>query len=170
MAVLGLRSLLLSHVEARLAVSGKYEDGGNHRGSVFRLRVGQAMIERDGLHDLYPEWADGSSAGAEIRKQELAHERRVSEYIRDLPFLWVRVDDGPSPDSRRAYLEQNLIALVSSYGNSSVDPRDSQWLGNHSRSDAILQSGLWNVNHVDEAYDPAFLDTLEEQMSKTTPI
>ena len=35
----------------RGALSGTYEDGGNHRGSVFRKRVGEALIEREGLHD-----------------------------------------------------------------------------------------------------------------------
>lgn len=35
----------------RGAKSGSYEDGGKHRGSVFRKRVGEAMIERDGLDD-----------------------------------------------------------------------------------------------------------------------
>lgn len=34
---------LIAH---RGTFSGKYAGGGNHRGSVFRLRVGEAMIER----------------------------------------------------------------------------------------------------------------------------
>jgi len=38
----------------RGANSGTYEDGGNHRGSVFRKRIGEAMIEQDGLEDEYP--------------------------------------------------------------------------------------------------------------------
>ena len=149
---------------------GKYADGGNHRGSVFRLRVGEAMIERDGLHEEYPEWGVGSSVGSDIREQELAHERRVSEYIRGMPFLWVKVDDEPGPDSRRATLEQNLIALVSNYGKPSVDPRDTSWLGTHSPSRAIRESGLWNVNHVGESYQPSFLDTLERHIERTNPI
>lgn len=107
---------LISH---RGTFNGKYADGGNHRGSVFRLRVGEAMIEKDGLYDEFPEWGDGSSAGSEIREQELEHERRVSDYIRDLPFLWVKVNDEPGPDSRRSELEQNLIAMVSNYQDSS---------------------------------------------------
>lgn len=158
---------LITH---RGTFSGKYADGGNHRGSVFRLRVGEALIEQHDLHQEYPEWGDGTSAGSELREQELEHERRVSEYIRDLPFLWLKVDDEPSPDSRRACLERNLIALLSNYERESIDPRDTSWLGKHSPSDAIRRSGLWNVNHVTEEYEPSFLETFESQIKETEAI
>lgn len=158
---------LISH---RGTFSGKYADGGNHRGSVFRLRVGEAMIERDGLHDEFPDWGDGTSAGSKIREQELEHERHVSNFIRDLPFLWVEVDDEPGPDSRRAEIEQNLIAMLSNYGDTPVDPRNSDWLGNHSPNQMIRGSGLWNVNHVAEDYDPSFLDLLETHIERTTSL
>jgi hypothetical protein len=153
----------------RGALSGTYEDGGNHRGSVFRERVGEALVERHGLHDEYPQWGDGSSAGRDLRLAELDLERRVSDYIRELPFLWVNVDDEPSRDSDRASLERNVIALVSNYGRESVDPRDDRWLGYDSPSEKICRSGLWNVDHVDEAYDPAALDRLSEAISETGP-
>ncbi|QIB74963.1 hypothetical protein G3I44_12140 [Halogeometricum borinquense] len=153
----------------RGANSGTYEDGGNHRGSVFRKRVGEAMIERDGLHGEYPHWGEGSSAGRERRLNELELERVVSDYLRGLPFLWVNVDDEPSPESDRAYIERNTIALVSNYAKESIDGRDDGWLGNASASEAIRQSGLWNVNHVEEEYDPTFLDRLEAAVEETTP-
>ena len=35
-------------------VRGKYAGGGNHRGSIFRLHVGRALIEKHGWHDEYP--------------------------------------------------------------------------------------------------------------------
>jgi len=82
----------------RGAQRGTYEGGGNHRGSVFRKRIGEAIIERDGLQDEYPQWGIGSSAGRDLRLDELEMERQVSEFIRRLPFLWVDVDDGPGPD------------------------------------------------------------------------
>jgi len=145
----------------RGAKRGTYEGGGNHRGSVFRKRVGEAIIERDGLHEEYPEWGVGSSTGREQRLTELEMERHVSDYIRDLPFLWVNVDDEPGPGSDRAYLEQNTIALLSNYERDSVDPR-KDWLGRYSWSTKIRESGLWNVDHVDEEYDPEFLDILRE--------
>jgi len=153
----------------RGALSGTYEGGGNHRGSVFRERVGEALVERHGLHDEYPQWGDGSSAGRDLRLEELDLERRVSDYIRDLPFLWVTVDDEPSPDSDRAYLERNVIALVSNYGEELIDPRDDRWLGHDSPSEKIRHSGLWNVDHVDEACDPAALDRLATAISETDP-
>jgi len=90
----------------RGALSGTYEGGGNHRGSVFRERVGEAMVERHALHDEYPEWGDGSSAGRDLRLEELEMERRVSDYVRKLPFLWVSIDDEPGPESNRSYLER----------------------------------------------------------------
>lgn len=157
---------LISH---RGTFSGKYAGGGDHRGSVFRLRVGEAMAEREGLHDEFPEWGDGTSAGSELRNDELEHERRVSDHIRSLPFLWVAVDDEPGPESRRAELEQNIIALASSYQTSSVDPRDSDWLGKHSPNQLIRESGLWNVDHVMKNHDSSFLDLLETHIEKTTP-
>lgn len=153
----------------RGANSGTYEHGGNHRGSVFRKRVGEAMIVRDDIHDEHPHWGDGSSADQERRLAELEHERRVSEYIRDLPFLWVSIDDEPSPDSDRAYIERNAISLVSNYAKGPIDTRDGGWLGKDSPRDEINQSGLWNINHVEEEYDPAFLDRLSKAIEETTP-
>ncbi|GAB3328346.1 hypothetical protein [Haloplanus salinarum] len=145
----------------RGAQRGTYEGGGNHRGSVFRKRVGEALIEKDSLEEQYPEWGVGSSAGRELRLDELEMERRVSEYVRDLPYLWVDIDDEPSPNSDRAYIERNAIALVSNYGKESIDSRREEWLGHYSPVTDIEQSGLWNINHVGEDYQPDFLETLE---------
>ncbi|WP_338738557.1 hypothetical protein [Haloplanus salilacus] len=150
----------------RGAQRGTYEGGGNHRGSVFRKRVGEAIVEREGLEDRYPEWGVGSSAGRELRLEELEMERQVSDYIRDLPFLWVDIDDEPSPESDRAYVEQNAIALVSNFDKESIDPRNQEWLGHHSPVTDIMQSGLWNINHVGEEYQPEFLDTLEGYITR----
>jgi hypothetical protein len=149
----------------RGAQRGTYEGGGNHRGSVFRKRVGEAIIERDNLREEYPEWGVGSSAARELRMEELDLERRVSEYIRELPFLWVDVDDEPSPESDRAYIERNMIALVSNIDTESIDPRREDWLGHHCPVTEIEQSGLWNINHVDEDYQPEFLDTFESYIN-----
>ena len=153
----------------RGAQRGTYEGGGNHRGSVFRKRVGEAMIERDGLNDEYPKWGHGSSAGRELRLSELEMERRVSDYLRDLPFLWVKVDDEPGPESQRAYIERNAIALLSNYDRELIDPRED-WLGRYSRSERIRESGLWNVNHVDEEYDTVFLDILQDHIHQTSSV
>ena len=55
--------------------------GGNHRGSIFRLIVGTALIEKDG-HD-YPSWGQRSSAPREVRMSERPLEQRVSKVIGD---------------------------------------------------------------------------------------
>lgn len=151
----------------RGAMRGSYEGGGNHRGSVFRKRVGEAIIERDGLHDEYPHWGEGSTAGRDRRLAELELERRVSDYIRSLPFLWLHVDDEPSAESQRAVIERNAIALLSNYQQERVDARSAEWLGQHSRSEYIRDAGLWNVNHVDEEYDPSFLPTVADRIETT---
>lgn len=133
--------------------------GGNHRGSIFRLIVGTALIEKDG-HD-YPSWGQGSSASREIRDGEQPLERTVSEVIGEMPFLWLAIDDEPGPDSMRGYIERNAIALLSDFGKSPLDPSSQDWLGHYCNRERVKTSGLWNSNHVHEEYDPAFLDTLE---------
>ena len=150
--------------------SGTYEDGGNHRGSVFRKRVGEAFIQRHDLHDEYSYWGNGSSAGRDRRLSEHDLEQQVSEYIRDLPFLWIRVDDEAGPESDRAYVERNAIALVSNFRKDTYDRRGDDWLGRESLSHEIRESGLWNINHVEEDYDPAFLGRLADAVTKTDPL
>ncbi len=70
-------------------------------------------------------------------------------------------------DSQRAYIERNTIALFSNYQREAVDARPDDWLGHHSRSGKICESGLWNVNHVNEEYDPACLDDVIEAIEST---
>lgn len=146
----------------RGTLSGTRPDGGNHRGSVFRLRVGEAIINQDGIGDEYPEWGEGSSASTDARDAEHALEKRVSEFIRELPLLWVDVDDDPGPESQRATIERNTIALLSNYQRDSLDSREPTWLGTNSPNQKIRESGLWNVNHTEEQHSPSFLKTLSE--------
>ena len=133
--------------------------GGNHRGSIFRLIVGTALIERD-RHE-FPTWDNGSSAPREIRQGEIPLEQAVSKVIGAMPFLWLAINDEPGPDSQRGYVERNAIALLSNHGKEPLDPPSGRWLGHLCNRDRVRTSGLWNQNHVDEQYDPAFLDTLE---------
>lgn len=147
---------------------GTYAGGGNHRGSVFRLRVGEALCRRDGIEYAYPEWGNGSSADREVKLTELGMERRVSQYIRELPFLYVAVDDDAGPESDRARIEQNVIALASNARKPDLDHRAGDWLGHHSPSDGIRNSGLWNIEHVTEEYDPGFVSLLESYVAETS--
>lgn len=134
--------------------------GGNHRGSIFRLIVGAAIARRDRLD--FPTWGKGSSAPRAIRDQEVALERKVSQVIGDMSFLWLPVEDAAGPDSLRGYVERNAIALLSNAGRKPIDPPSQEWLGHHSDRDRVRASGLWNQNHVDEDYDPAFLLVLRQ--------
>jgi hypothetical protein len=142
--------------------------GGNHRGSIFRLIVGTALIAKHHLD--VPTWDDRkSSAPADVRAVELALEREVSKTIGAMPFLWVGIDDEPGDQNARGYIERNAIALLSNFGREALDPPSSAWLGNYCNRERIRASGLWNANHVDETYDPKFLNELQvriEAMSR----
>jgi hypothetical protein len=98
---------------------------------------------------------------------EDAFECEVSAVIRRMPFLWLRIDDEPGPNSLRGYIERNSIALLSNYAKSPLDLPSAQWLGRHSDREKVRESGLWNSNHVDERHDPAFLDELEKLVAAT---
>ncbi|MGE0826046.1 MAG: hypothetical protein AB7G75_36840 [Candidatus Binatia bacterium] len=133
--------------------------GGNHRGSIFRLLVGTALNKA--RERFCPTWGQGSTASGEIRTAEEALEQHVSTIIRAMPFLWVPITDDPGPDSLRGYIERNAIALLSNYRKAPLDPPSATWLGHSCDREKVRASGLWNQNHVEEDYAPAFLDTLE---------
>ena len=139
--------------------------GGNHRGSIFRLIVGAALIGRDG-HD-FPTWGDGNTAKGDVRNGELALECEVSKVIGKMPFLWLSLDDQAGPESRRGYIERNSIALLSNYSKPPLDPPSLGWLGRYCDRERVKNSGLWNSNHVDESYAPAFLEEFERLVSAT---
>lgn len=138
--------------------------GGNHRGSIFRLIVGTALIARHG-HD-FPTWGQGNNAPADVRAGEIGLEREVSKVIGAMPFLWLAIDDEPSPRSLRGYIERNSIALLSNFDKEPLDPPSAGWLGHFCNRERVRKSGLWNQNHVDETYDPAFLLCLEKLVSQ----
>jgi len=133
--------------------------GGNHRGSIFRLIVGTALINRGEF--ICATWGQGGNASREVRQHEIALECAVSNLIRAMPFLWLAVDDEPGPASIRGTIERNAIALLSNFGKQPLDPPSSIWLGHSCNRERVRKSGLWNSNHVDQTYDPAFLDLLE---------
>lgn len=153
----GSRSALWGRLRAH---RGGQDGGGNHRGSIFRLHVGAALLRRDAeeIGEL-PTWAAGSSAPRHVRAGEAAHEQRVSAYLGSMQILWVDVPDEPGPGSLRVHIERNAIALLSN-GLQPTDAPSPGWLGLHSPRPEIRASGLWNLNHVRERYDPSFLDTL----------
>ena len=139
--------------------------GGNHRGSIFRLIVGEALIARDSRCSV-ASWGKGASAPSDIRANEIQLERKVSDVIREMPFLWVEVDDPPGRNSIRGYIESNTIALLSNYNRMVIDPPSNEWLGMHSPRMKVLKSGLWNQNHVEETHDTSFLSILDDLIAK----
>jgi hypothetical protein len=142
--------------------------GGNHRGSIFRLIVGRALIAREGY--VFPTWGQGNTASAAIRAAELALECKVSEVIGAMPFVWIAIDDEPGKRSTRGVIERNAIALLSNYAKPPLDPPSAGWLGHHCDRERVRQSGLWNSNHVDEPYDPAFLNLFGELVAHTEAV
>jgi hypothetical protein len=140
--------------------------GDNHRGSVFRLIVGTALIGRDGHKFLT--WADGNAAAKDIREAEVELERAVSSVIRNMPFLWLDIGDEPGPGSMRGKIERNAIALLSNFNRPPLDRPSPDWLGHHCdhKRDRVRVSGIWNQNHVDDRYDPKFLDGLEQLVER----
>ena len=141
---------------------GGREGGGNHRGSIFRLHVGAALLASDGVG--LPTWGIGATAPRPVRLGEVGHEQRVSRHIGEMRVLWVDVPDDPGPQSIRSVIERNAIALLSN-AQAPWDPPSHRWLGRHSPRAAIARSGLWNLNYVNDPCDSSFLDVLERHIA-----
>jgi hypothetical protein len=140
--------------------------GGNHRASIFRRYIGSAIMAKKHVENQFQTWGEGHWASKEVRQKEHVIEQEVSQYIGEkMPFLWLEVDDPPHPESERALIERNAIALVSNYPrpfiDEIIDPPSDRWLGKYSPSEKIRKSGLWNEQHVDELWDFNFLERLE---------
>lgn len=164
---LGSKSTLRARLRAHL---GTRSGSGNHRGSIFRLHVGNALLRRDQRE--IATWGVGSVAPPALRSSdvlreaEAQHEQQVSEYIGQLPVLWVAVPDEASPASERSIIERNTIALLSQDAQHSAMPVNG-WLGEHSPRREIRESRLWNLNYVEDDYDPDFLAVLEHAVART---
>jgi hypothetical protein len=142
-------------------VGGSRPNGGNHRGSVFRLHVGPALLGSGNWPDAIGcSWAVGATAAKEVRNAEYPLERAVSQRIGSMPFLWVCVDDEPSQLSERGVIERGAIATLSNLNRDPIDSPSVGWLGKSSARARIRESGLWNVNHVDEIVDSSWLEVL----------
>lgn len=143
----------------RGTLKGAYAGGGNERGSVFRYLVGNALLRSGCLpaQTLVDSWDTGQAAPAQIRRSEHALEVAVSERIRVMPFLWVAIDDPSGSESIRKVLERNAIALLSNFRREPIDLPSRSWLGLNSVQPKVRESGLWNVDHVDQEFAESFL-------------
>lgn len=145
------------------------DGGGNHRGSIFRSHVGSAILQNDSCsNETNGTWGRGSTASREIRLLEKPLEQSVSRYLREMPFLWLEVNDAPGPISLRGIIEKNSIALLSNYNatNNPIDSPSQTWLGHWAKSEKVRKSGLWNSDHVMDEYDQGFLPMLEHFIDK----
>ena len=141
-----LRGRLRNHLGPANAI-------GNHRGSIFRLHVGRAMLEAGPGHAALASWGEGQDAGPEIKALEKTHELMVSNYLQQLEVVLLNIDDPPSKSSLRAHVETQLIALFSE-SLRPIDIPSSRWLGSSSPVPLVRQSGLWNIRGVGGKYDP----------------
>ena len=152
-----LRTRLRSHL-------GKGDGLGNHRGSIFRLHVGRAMQEAGLISTKSITWGEGQNATADVRREEVALERKVSEYLRNLEVFIIPLDDAPSKDSLRACVETQLIALCTERFEM-IENAGAAWLGRHSPDLTIARSGLWNLRDVAKPYRPDDVGSVSYLMS-----
>lgn len=146
----GSKSTLKNRLKNHL---GHNDGTGNHRGSIFRLHVGRALIEKEKLTHRFKSWGEGQHAPNEIIESEKEHEKRVSEYLRELEVVILNIEDIPSKNSLRALVESQLIALCSE-NLQPIDSSTESWLGRYSPMESIVKSGLWNLRDVARKYEP----------------
>ncbi len=148
---------------------GTMPGGGNHRGSIFRLHVGTALLASgDWPASIGETWSEGGTAPSSVRMGEYPLEKVVSEYIGSMPFLWLAVDDPPGPASDRGVIEVGSIALLSNLDRPPIDAPSAAWLGRRADREVIRASGLWNVNHVRDFPEATFLDVLSVALREAT--
>jgi hypothetical protein len=130
----GSKSTLRQRVEQH---RGSTSRGGNHRGSIFRLLVGQALLARGEVPPCNSWGVKGDATKASMAlgvdrdtlvKAEAPVEEAVSRYIGAMPFVWLGIDDEPGPQCNRGIIERNSIALLSNYKRRSIDPPSPWWL------------------------------------------
>lgn len=139
---------------------------GNHRGSIFRLQVGAAMLSESYNEQHFPSWGIGSTAPSSVREAETQMEQKVSTYIGRMSVLWLKVLDETGPTSDRAYIERNSISLLAGLLRP-IDLPSLTWLGNNCPNQRVVRSGLWNADYTDNRCDVRFLDVLEEYVDIT---
>ena len=171
----GLVSGAKSTLRQRLSQHrGNATGGGNHRGSIFRLLVGEALSAR-GSCQSSASWGRRNSFAAatlelrisrsDLKASEAPIESAVSHYLGRMSFVLLPIDDEPGRDSLRGLIERNTIALLSNLDREPLDAPSSAWLGRSSVRRHVAVSGLWNQRHVDQTYDPEFLQTFADLAS-----
>lgn len=108
------------------------------RRSAFRRLIGDALLRRRGDPALWKVWIDRT--GPELPEVE----QEVSALLAErFSFACLAVDD---PEERRR-LETWLIACLA---RGRWPEPSAEWLGHHSSRPEVRQSGLWNIEGVDD--------------------
>lgn len=151
----GSRATLWQRLKTHKGTNDGY---GNHRSSIFRSYLGSALLNRHGRY--LESWAQETN-DKQVLMLEKELERQVSDYLnKKFQVVCINIPGVPSKTSDRAYIERNLIALLSSFNHFS-DPPPADWLGKDAPSEIVRRSGLWNVNHTEEIYADEFIDIFE---------
>ena len=159
----GSKATLRDRLRAHLGTGDGF---GNHRSSVFRLHIGEALIRRGDLRSKYPQWGKGQNADKDVREQEKPLEQLVSEYISKLKVVTVQVIDKSTKLSARSTIERLSIALFTE-DFLPVEESSGDWLGAHSRHEVIATSGLWNIREVGTKADAKVLSLLQSRISSS---
>jgi hypothetical protein len=137
---------------------GNANGGGNHRSSIFRQHTGFALIKSGRVGSECPTWGIGMVRPSPSLLCEDRIEREVSAYLGTMSVLWIAVGDQPGPQSDRAFLERNIIALLARHNTQQTS---ENWLGNYSPNESIRVSRLWNVDHVRRHFDDRAVTVFE---------
>jgi hypothetical protein len=143
---------------------GTMDGYGNHRASVFRQHIGEALIRRDNLREQFPNWGRGQNVERSISDAEKELERKVSEYISRLQICCIEVSDKPTKHSARSKIERLSIALFTE-GLVPVESPTKEWLGLHSAHDAIARTGLWNVRDAGSKADFEIVNMISKRIA-----
>ncbi|MEH3140261.1 MAG: hypothetical protein PGN37_08765 [Mycobacterium kyogaense] len=151
-----LRSRLRTHL-------GTVAGSGSHRSSVFRRHVGVAIARRDGA-ELPVTWGREQTATPSVIDTERWLENSVSSFMASTKVTWLKISDESGPESDRAFIERNAIALLV-HGAFLNEPSCS-WLGKWSDRPSIVKYGIWNVDHTDVDYDPRFINIFAQYVDR----
>ena len=140
--------------------------GGNHRASRLRKMVGEAIMAKK-PEMAVDSWGHGAKGPARSNRSEAMVKRLVSRRIGAMSVVCLPVEDAPGPDSLRAFIARNAIALLSGVVEAASDPPSPNWLGRHSPRERVRSSGLWNKGDVNAEVDSTFLEVLGDLVFNT---
>ena len=112
-------------------------------------------------------WGRGEQGPSRGNRSEAILERLVSRRIRGMSVVCLPVEDAPGPDSLRAFIARNAIALLSGFVEAASDPPSPHWLGRHSPRERVRRCGLWNEGDVNAEVDSRFLEVFGDQVLDT---